>query len=140
MEQPNDAATHMVTNHATAAIVAHHSHLRISILKCILNGRKPPTPFLHPRIMGLTMAAVLDVAPNTMWRRIYRMNKESFKALLCWLQAKTTFKESPYMKDEEKLLIFMYIVCQGSPHGVAAYYFGRSDETINRYEIYPPRH
>ena len=41
-------------------------------------------------------------------------------------------RRSRNVSEREKLLIFLYTVCQGMPQNITAFLFGRSDETINR--------
>ena len=60
------------------------------------------------------------------------MSKGSFNALLEWLLVHTLLRPGRDVSGQEKLLIFLYIVCQGVTHRTAAFLFGRSEGTIHR--------
>ena len=87
---------------------------------------------LHRRHMGVALLATIENGHPAMWQRVFRMTKPSFNALCGWLASNTMFRRGREVSEREKLLIFLYIVCQGAPQNIVAHLFGRSDETINR--------
>ena len=117
-----------------ATAVRHHQIILIMLfLHVALNDNLKTSPtILHSREMGAMFLATIENGSPSMWRRLFRMTKPSFNALCDWLASNTMFRCSRNVSGREKLLIFLYIVCQGMPHNVAAFLFGRSDETINR--------
>ena len=87
---------------------------------------------LHDRVLGKTLISTLEDASNTIWIELLRMSKASFEALLEWLEARTPLRSGRHISVREKLIIFLYIVCQSNTHRMIAFLFGRSVDTINR--------
>ena len=91
-----------------------------------------PQP-LHYSLAGQEFMHSFIGAPETMWLETFRMTSVSFGALLTWLVKNTGFEGSRYISSNERLFIFLYMLCQGVTQTAAAYLFGHSDETIYRY-------
>ena len=128
-ETANCAAANS-TEDAIIYAAARRRRAAFRVLLCLTVPMAPGT--LHRRAVGnALLEGLLDGAP-AMWQRLFRMTKASFEALLDWLKQDTIFKGSHRASEQEKLLIFLCIVCQGMPHNIMAYIFSRSDETINR--------
>lgn len=92
---------------------------------------------LHNRALGIMLLSTIEDAPDTIWLNMIRMTKGSFDALIEWLRLHTLFRSGRHVPEQEKLLIFLYIVCQGMTYRAAAFFFGRSEETIFRLVLNP---
>ena len=101
-----------------------------SVAFFLAHTRASPTE-LHSRMLGAIFLSSIEGASHTIWNNLFRMSKSSFNALFEWLQGHTLLY-SGRVSAREKLMIFLYIVCQGITHRIAAFLFGRSEETINR--------
>ena len=91
-----------------------------------------PRP-LHYSLAGQEFMHSFIGAPETMWLDTFRMTSVSFGALLTWLMENTGFEGSRYISAQERLFVFLYMLCQGITQTAAAYLFGHSNETIYRY-------
>ena len=74
----------------------------------------------------------IENGPPLLWLQYFRMTKASFDALCGWLTTNTKLRGSLEVSVREKVLIFLFIVCQGTPQSTVGFLFGRSDETVNR--------
>ena len=106
-----------------AAIARSRRMLLYMILLCITFVPKYTTSpaTLHRRDTGLTLLATIENGSPAMWRRVFRMTKPSFNALCGWLASNTMFRRGREVSEREKLLIFLYIVCQGTPQNIVAH-------------------
>ena len=85
------------------------------------------------------LAWTFTKAPDTVWESIFRMPKHCFFSLLEWLLTNTNLGNTGrFVKPKEKLLLFLYIVCQGHTVRSTAYQFHRAYETVHRL-VYKPQ-
>ena len=104
-------------------------------IQTFLHAPSPPTQTLHLRHMGDTFIAMLDNAVDQCWNDLFRMRKSCFVALRTWLLTHTTLgqpRRGDTTSAHEKLIIFMYIICQGATIRHTALIFGRALGSIHR--------
>lgn len=87
---------------------------------------------LHISKAGKIFMDSFNEGPDTMWLETFRMTKRAFYALEKWLDYNTDLEGGYFISLHEKLFIFLYMIIQGVTQTAAAYFFGHSDETINR--------
>ena len=131
---PLDETANPAAANSTEDVIIHAAARRRQaafhvFLLCLTVPTAPAT--LHRRALGKALLEGLEDGAPAMWQRLFRMTKASFEALVDWLRMNTMFKGGR-VSEREKLLIFLWIVCQGAPHGTVAHMFGRFDEIISR--------
>ena len=130
-----ETTTPNMVNALVLALINRRRQQQVEALQTIAftlsQTRASPTE-VHNRGLGEVLLSSLEDSPDIIWNNLVRMSKPSFNALLEWLLGHTLHCTGRHVSVREKLLIFLYIVCQGVTHRVAAFLFGRSEETINR--------
>lgn len=61
---------------------------------------------------------------------LFRMSKSMFFELVSWLQQNTEIKDSQRLTIETKVLIFLYVICQGTTQRMAAHFFRCAQRTV----------
>ena len=97
----------------------------------------PPCNTLVSHHVGAILIQHLEEAPLQVWQDAFRMSKECFNALCIWLSAYTNLPETCSKTSlRHKMMMFLYLVCQGSTRRITGYVFGRSVETVHRLVFY----
>ncbi|KAI5455773.1 hypothetical protein BGZ63DRAFT_339728, partial [Mariannaea sp. PMI_226] len=60
-----------------------------------------------------------------------RMKRPDFDALIAWLHQNNLMKSTKYQSVQQKVMIFLYVINQGSSQQNTAYCFGISQSTVS---------
>lgn len=112
--------------------------------------KKPPTTTSDEDIHRETGPALtraycswLLVAPDTMFRDLFRMTKPVFRSLCQWLRHHTTLRDTRHHDVEQKVMVFLWMVAFNEPQRNTAYRFKMAQSTVSsifRQVIIPMRY
>lgn len=93
----------------------------------------PPLQSLVSHELGMIWIRHMENAPSQVWQDIFRMRKECFNLLCTWLTQNTTIlQSSTKIPVRERVMMFLYVVCQGASRRTTGHLFGRAAATVQR--------
>ena len=94
----------------------------------------PPFQVLAHRSLGRYFITTLENADHGVWESLFRMRKECFDALCNLLAANTELSQcsEAEVTFREKVMMFLWQICNGDPRRRCSFVFRRAIETVHR--------
>ena len=103
----------------------------VSILQAL--EPSPPLQSLVSHELGITWIKHIENAPSQVWQDLFRMRKRCFDLLCTWLTQRTKLlQRSTKIPLRERVMMFLYLVCQGASRRTTGHIFGRAGATVQR--------
>lgn len=94
------------------------------------NGRQK---VLTSSLSGKEYMKELLIGPSVVMYDKFRMDKSSFMKLCCYFRQKNWLVDSKYIDVEEKMAMFLSIICHNCRNRIVRYRYQHSGQTVSKY-------